>query len=206
MNKPSTVALDANACIIHSLNLDIDHSIRIQHCDCKYVRSLVTSCRGEAIEVGTFGTAKDECNRNITGAAVELARKIGVLYDNYVALKVRRISMDHLRELFSMITEFEERHTPEEIQAARQFFKDCRIPSRSKSKDNIPGDDDLILFVSSHNLRPEITHFVSEDPHFVDYAKKIEESAYRVRVMPIQDLAQILKELNWPVVSNFTDT
>ncbi len=206
MNKPSAVVLDATACIIHSLHFDIGQSAPIQHGDCKYVRSFVASCRGEPIDVGTFKTAIDECNYNITGAAVGLVRRIGALSDNYVILKIRRIAMDNLAELFSGITEFAERYTQEEIQTARQFFRDCRIPSRRKDKDSIPEETDLILFVSSHNLRQEITHFVSEDSHFVDYARKIEGSAYRVRILPTQDLIMILKEFNWPIVDSYKNT
>ena len=204
MIKPSTVAMDANACIIHALHLDRVFGKPLHHIDCKFVRSLVEGCACEKIRVGAFKTAEDESYRNITRATNQFAEERGVQKKYYPKRKFNDEAAANLKKLFLKLEKFPERFDENDLAAAETFFRSCnkQIPTYTNpQKSSIPGRADLIQFVSAHNLDPSIVHILSNDAHFIGYSSEIEKSAYTVRVLPVPDLPAMLVDWKWRINS-----
>lgn len=171
MKKPTIAVIDANACIIHALDLGKIHGRQVHDIDCKFVRCFVNGCIREKIRTGTFPTMKKLSYNNVTKATIERVRRSGVR-ESYVALKWRDLAKGNLDKLFRQLAEFPESFTEEQLDDALLFFKsiqkDLTSPS-GREKSPIPEREDLQLFVNTHNLWSDKSHIVSNDRHFTHF-------------------------------------
>ena len=204
MDKPSSVVLDANVCIDHSLDLGKIHGAKVRIPECKFLKCFVDGCVKECITIGTFQTAVNESYRNLRKATNELLAENRIKTDPYDRLKWHQFSKSNLDRLFRRIASFKEVYTNQELQAAEQFFRSFgkTIAAHSTShKSAIPGPDDLILFVSTHNLGNAPSHLLSNDRHFTEYEKEVASSPYNVRILPLINLGSIVASWNWPIAA-----
>jgi hypothetical protein len=202
LEKPSTVTMDANVCIVHALSLGKINDKPIHDLFCKSVRGFVNGCCGESIPIGTFPGEKNDSYKNITKAVNELARKMGGSRRYYENSNILRIGRANLDRLFERIRLFEGHFTEEQIKDILGFYtsnsKDIGT-YMNPNKSSIPESHDIELFACAHNLDPEIVHILSDDAHFVGYKKEIDSSKYGLRVLPMRDLNRLLVEYDWPI-------
>lgn len=204
MDKPSSVVLDANVCIDHALDLGKIRGAKVHTYECKFLRCFVDGCIKECINIGTFQTAVDESFRNLGKATNALLEENRIKVEPYDRLKWHQFSKSNLDSLFRRIALFKEAYTDQELQAAERFFRSFGktiVAYSSPQKSAIPGWDDLIIFVSTHNLGNVLSHLLSNDRHFTEYEKEIASSPYRVRVLPLINLGSIVASWNWPIAA-----
>lgn len=201
MNKPEVVAIDANACIIHALDLGVVKNRQVRDIDCGVVRGFVNGCTRDQIRIGTFAIAKKYSYNNLAKATRERMMSAG-FKDPYLILKRLGFAKNNLDRLFRRLEEFPESYTKDELALALAFFegvkKDLTSPS-GREKSPIPEPEDLQIFVSAHNLWSGETHILSKDRHFTEYKIEIESSKFRVRIVPVLDLPQLTLDWNWPI-------
>jgi hypothetical protein len=204
VDKPSSVVLDANVCIDHALDLGKIHGSKVRVHECKFLRCFVDGCIKECINIGTFQTAVNESFRNLRKATNELLAEYRIKTDPYDRLKWHQFSKSNLDSLFRRIALFKETYTGQELQSAEQFFRSFGktiVAHYSPQKSAIPGRDDLVIFISTHNLGNALSHLLSNDRHFTEYEKEIASSPYRVRVLPLINLGSIVASWNWPIAA-----
>jgi len=202
VDKPSSVALDANVCIIHALDLGKIRNVKVHAYDCKFLRCFVDGCLKECINIGTFQTAIDESYHNLRKATNNLIEQNRVKIDGYNRLKWHQISKSNLDKLFNRIALFKETYTKQELQAAEQFFKSIQKPivvHAAPTKSAIPGTNDLILFISTHNLSGKTSHLLSNDSHFTEYELEIANSHYNTKIIPMINVGPIVAAWGWPI-------
>jgi len=194
--------MDANACIIHALNLGKVEGTPLHDYYCTSVRCFVTNCPRESISIGTFPKVKDHSNKNITKAVVQLARKRGFGKEYYVMEKLKDIGTSNLARLFSVLVEYPETYTEDQIKEIETFYSSIQKDIGTytdPNKSSMPEQHDLEFFASAHNLEPEIVHIISDDAHFAGYVDEIAASPYGLRVFPVKDLNRIMIDLKWPM-------
>lgn len=199
MDKPSTVTMDANACIYHAMDLKIERS-KITSPFCHVVREFVGNCNREAIEIGTFPKIKELSYENMIEAINDRADEQGI-GSYYISYKHHEIGERNLNRLFDCLMIFPAAFSDQEIEAARQFFiKNKKEISGSsiRKKSQIPEKEDLEFLVCSHNLKgAAIVHILSHDSHFTAYAPEIEKSPYTLRIIPMSGLGIIMRSWGW---------
>lgn len=201
MNRPEIAVLDSNACITSALYLGTFDGSPVYDYFCLPVRNFINGCLKNSIRVGYFQITEDHAWGNLVQAINDLADKRGIrparLMKSYERAKVS------LSGLFSRLTKFDANCTDNEFSKAVSFFKSiekdiAQFLNLQHPKQNLPEEHDLRIFVSCHNLDTCNVHLVSDDGHFVAYKREIENSPYRVRILPVKDLNQTLDSLGWP--------
>lgn len=199
MDKPSTVAMDANVCITHAMNLGVHWNVPLHDFDCKFVRCLVSGCQRESIRIGTFQKTKKHSYENLAERIDELAKKCH--FKQWYAMRsLYVIGEQNLDKLFLKLVMFPDSWTPQEITDAERFFMTygndvATFTNPQKSK--VPERHDLEFLVSSHNLGHGIIHIVSDDSHFTRNGIEIEKAKYNVRIIAMEDLPQVVVAWGW---------
>ena len=204
MEPPSCedkVVFDANALIESALDLGKIKKVEIRSYIAQGLNEFLDCCRQKGIEVGCFGLVSEEAYRRIIPAVNRLAgrKKVG---SRYRRSKLAERGVKNLDRLTSEISEFDSRWTGEEVEKARQFFIDNRVDVQKAlnlqhSKSDIPDDNDLKIFVCSHNLDCDVGYILSNDAHFLAYRDIIHASEYEVRVLDTWDCQQNMIAWNW---------
>ena len=199
MQKPSTVALDANVCLVHALNLGVHFNVPVYDCDCRPVRCFVNGCQKESIRIGTYQKTKNHTYDNLAERVDEVARKCH-MREWYAMSSLYAIGEKNLDHLFLVLTIFPDNWTPKEILDAEAFFQ--RYGNNvgtytNPQKPKVPEPHDLEFLVSSHNLGPGMTHIVSDDSHFTKNAKEIQDAGYNVIVIPMKRLKALTMTWGW---------
>jgi hypothetical protein len=201
LNKPKLVVLDSNACIIYALSFGTLDGRPVHDYYCMPVRNFVEGCLRNSVRIGYFDIVEEHAWANIVLAINDLAADRGIrparLLKSYERVK------ESLSRLFTKLSKFNCSCTGQEMTQAMTFFKSVEkdvvnFLNLKHNKPNLPEQHDLEILVSCHNLDLCDTHLVSDDSHFVAYETEIENSQYRVRILPVKDLNQTLDSLRWP--------
>lgn len=198
MDKPSTVAMDANVCVVHALDLGVHAKTRIHDFDCRPVRCLVSGCQRDKIRIGTYQKTKKHTYNCLAERIEELAQKCHLKNYWYAMSSLFKIGEKNLDKLFEILEIFPDNYSAEEVAIAAEFFKARGNDVRTftdPNKPKVPESHDLELLVSSHNLWQGVTHIVSEDAHFVGNAQEIPSWGYKVAIIPMDKLNEL--EIFW---------
>jgi len=152
------------------------------------------------VELGYFQIIREEAERNLTKAVHELFKKRGGYKRgrHVEILNAIRKGFKKMEKLFDeKLRKFDEDWTQRDIQIAKNFFESRKKPLQTqRSKNPIPGENDLKILISTAKLTFNKRGILSDDSHFTEYRDEI-LSKFNVIILDLKEINQIMNSWNW---------